>query len=148
MRVQGIIGNLAFQKQHKESTIQYVHFHNFPLFISIPDKLVRSDGRDLKRALFSLKQIFQEDKELVQGFVSLGGLNCLVQIGSEADQNYQNYILRALGQVSDSNRFENQSIKNNYNGFSTGYAICRWHERCDETWRDNSMVIFINSIQI
>jgi FH1/FH2 domain-containing protein 3 len=63
------------------------------------EKLHTSEGRELRRALFSLKQIFQEDKDLVHGFVALGGLNCLVQIGSEADQNYQNYILRALGQV-------------------------------------------------
>ena len=27
------------------------------------------------------------------------GLDCLVKVGSEADQNYQNYILRALGQI-------------------------------------------------
>uniref|UniRef100_A0A182NNK3 FH1/FH2 domain-containing protein 3 n=1 Tax=Anopheles dirus TaxID=7168 RepID=A0A182NNK3_9DIPT len=62
-------------------------------------KLLSSEGRELRRVLFSLKQIFQEDKDLVHGFVAHGGLNCLVQIGSEADQNYQNYILRALGQV-------------------------------------------------
>uniref|UniRef100_A0A1Q3FU24 Putative rhoa gtpase effector dia/diaphanous n=1 Tax=Culex tarsalis TaxID=7177 RepID=A0A1Q3FU24_CULTA len=66
---------------------------------SIIEKLLSCDGRELRRALFSLKQIFQEDKDLVHGFVALGGLNCLVQIGNEADQNYQNYILRALGQV-------------------------------------------------
>ncbi|XP_055631020.1 uncharacterized protein LOC129771424 isoform X2 [Toxorhynchites rutilus septentrionalis] len=66
---------------------------------SIIEKLLCSEGRELRRALFSLKQIFQEDKDLVHGFVALGGLNCLVQIGNEADQNYQNYILRALGQV-------------------------------------------------
>ncbi len=65
----------------------------------ISDKLLTSEGRDLRRALFSLKQIFQEDKDLVHGFVALGGLNCLVRVGSGADQNYQNYILRALGQV-------------------------------------------------
>ncbi|XP_055610474.1 uncharacterized protein LOC129757316 isoform X3 [Uranotaenia lowii] len=65
----------------------------------IIEKLLSSEGRELRRALFSLKQIFQEDKDLVHGFVALGGLNCLVQIGNEADQNYQNYILRALGQV-------------------------------------------------
>lgn len=64
------------------------------------EKLLTSEGRELRRALFSLKQIFQEDKDLVHGFVALGGLNCLVQIGNEADQNYQNYILRALGQVN------------------------------------------------
>lgn len=67
---------------------------------SLIDKLLTSEGRELRRALFSLKQIFQEDKDLVHGFVALGGLNCLVQIGNEADQNYQNYILRALGQVN------------------------------------------------
>lgn len=58
-----------------------------------------SEGRELRRSLFSLKQIFQDDKDLVHGFVALGGLNSLVRVGSGADQNYQNYILRALGQV-------------------------------------------------
>ena len=75
-----------------------MHDNNYCFFIS--EKLLNTDGRELRRALFSLKQIFQEDKDLVHGFVALGGLNCLVQIGNEADQNYQNYILRALGQVS------------------------------------------------
>ncbi|KTF73529.1 hypothetical protein cypCar_00047762, partial [Cyprinus carpio] len=27
------------------------------------------------------------------------GLTCLIKVGAEADQNYQNYILRALGQI-------------------------------------------------
>ena len=70
------------------------------LLFFLLEKLLTSEGRVLRRALFSFKQIFQEDKDLVHGFVALGGLNCLVQIGNEADQNYQNYILRALGQVS------------------------------------------------
>ncbi|KAJ8980800.1 hypothetical protein NQ317_016166 [Molorchus minor] len=55
--------------------------------------------RELRRALFSLKQIFQEDKDLVHEFVPERRLSCLIKVGSEADQNYQNYILRALGQV-------------------------------------------------
>lgn len=63
------------------------------------EKLLTSDGRELRSALFSLKQIFQDDKDLVHGFVALGGLNSLVKVGNNADQNYQNYILRALGQV-------------------------------------------------
>lgn len=37
----------------------------------------------------------------MHAFVALGGLNCLVRVGNCADQNYQNYILRALGQVTD-----------------------------------------------
>uniref|UniRef100_A0A8C1JS97 Formin homology 2 domain containing 3b n=1 Tax=Cyprinus carpio TaxID=7962 RepID=A0A8C1JS97_CYPCA len=50
-------------------------------------------------ALFSLKQIFQDDKDLVHEFVMAEGLTCLIKVGAEADQNYQNYILRALGQI-------------------------------------------------
>ncbi len=65
----------------------------------ILEKLLNSDGKELRRALFSLKQIFQDDKDLVHGFVENNGLECLIKIGSETDQNYQNYILRALGQV-------------------------------------------------
>ncbi|KAK2587058.1 hypothetical protein KPH14_011009 [Odynerus spinipes] len=66
---------------------------------TIIEKLLNSEGRELRRALFSLKQIFQEDKDLVHEFVQNDGLACLIKVGSEADQNYQNYILRALGQV-------------------------------------------------
>jgi hypothetical protein len=66
---------------------------------TIIEKLLTSEGRELRRALFSLKQIFQEDKDLVHEFVQNDGLSCLIKVGSEADQNYQNYILRALGQV-------------------------------------------------
>lgn len=67
--------------------------------ILFAEKLLTSEGRELRRALFSLKQIFQEDKDLVHEFVQNDGLACLIKVGSEADQNYQNYILRALGQV-------------------------------------------------
>uniref|UniRef100_A0A8D1W0D9 Formin homology 2 domain containing 3 n=1 Tax=Sus scrofa TaxID=9823 RepID=A0A8D1W0D9_PIG len=63
------------------------------------EKLYNSTGRDLRRALFSLKQIFQDDKDLVHEFVVAEGLTCLIKVGAEADQNYQNYILRALGQI-------------------------------------------------
>lgn len=61
--------------------------------------MLNSEGRELRRALFSLKQIFQEDKDLVHEFVQNDGLDCLLRVGAGADQNYQNYILRALGQV-------------------------------------------------
>ncbi|CAG5118429.1 unnamed protein product, partial [Candidula unifasciata] len=66
---------------------------------SIIEKLLTSNGRELRRALFSLKQIFQDDKDLVHEFVNNDGLTCMIKVGSESDQNYQNYILRALGQV-------------------------------------------------
>nr|XP_054918655.1 FH1/FH2 domain-containing protein 3-like isoform X2 [Dermacentor andersoni] len=66
---------------------------------AIIEKLLNSTGRELRRALFSLKQIFQDDKDLVHEFVQNDGLACLIRVGSESDQNYQNYILRALGQV-------------------------------------------------
>lgn len=36
----------------------------------------------------------QDDKDLVHEFVVAEGLTCLIKVGAEADQNYQNYILR------------------------------------------------------
>ncbi|KAG5443484.1 FH1/FH2 domain-containing protein 3, variant 2 [Clonorchis sinensis] len=66
---------------------------------AIIEKLLNSTGRELRRALFSLKQIFQDDKDLVPEFVSNSGLDCLISVGSRSDQNLQNYILRALGQI-------------------------------------------------
>lgn len=38
--------------------------------------------------------LVQDDKDLVHEFVNNDGLDCLIKVGSEADQNYQNYILR------------------------------------------------------
>jgi len=38
----------------------------------------------------------QEDKDLVHEFVSHGGLDCLISVGSVIDHNYQNYILRGM----------------------------------------------------
>jgi len=35
-----------------------------------------------------------DDKDLVHEFVVAEGLTCLIKVGAEADQNYQNYILR------------------------------------------------------
>ncbi|XP_060537505.1 FH1/FH2 domain-containing protein 1 isoform X4 [Pantherophis guttatus] len=65
----------------------------------MPSSLYRSKGPELRRSLFSLKQLFQDDKDLVPEFVNSEGLTCLVSVGAEADQNYQNYILRALSQI-------------------------------------------------
>ncbi|KYO34816.1 FH1/FH2 domain-containing protein 1 [Alligator mississippiensis] len=66
---------------------------------AILEKLYNSQGPELRRSLFSLKQLFQEDKDLVPEFVNLEGLTCLIKVGAQADQNYQNYILRALSQI-------------------------------------------------
>jgi len=38
--------------------------------------------------------LLQDDKDLVHEFVMAEGLTCLIKVGAEADQNYQNYILR------------------------------------------------------
>ncbi|MEQ2200863.1 hypothetical protein XENOCAPTIV_004132, partial [Xenoophorus captivus] len=37
-----------------------------------------------------------DDKDLVHEFVVAEGLTCLIKVGAEADQNYQNYILRGM----------------------------------------------------
>lgn len=145
-----------FQQDSHELRFSSTILFGYISFFTI-EKLLTSEGRELRRALFSLKQIFQDvsimlidlpnlkgfwieeektqryskeemvfflctihlysvsfylcgvfffyfsggfqDKDLVHGFVALGGLNSLVRVGNNADQNYQNYILRALGQV-------------------------------------------------
>uniref|UniRef100_A0A3B3Q9H9 Formin homology 2 domain containing 1 n=1 Tax=Paramormyrops kingsleyae TaxID=1676925 RepID=A0A3B3Q9H9_9TELE len=61
---------------------------------SILEKLYNSHGPELRRSLFSLKQLFQDDKDLVPEFVNSDGLTCFIKVGAEADHNYQNYILR------------------------------------------------------
>uniref|UniRef100_A0A1A8IYA4 Formin homology 2 domain containing 1 n=1 Tax=Nothobranchius kuhntae TaxID=321403 RepID=A0A1A8IYA4_NOTKU len=66
---------------------------------SILEKLYNSQGPELRRCLFSLKQLFQDDKDLVPEFVASEGLTCFIKVGTEADHNYQNYILRALSQI-------------------------------------------------
>ncbi|XP_037018551.2 FH1/FH2 domain-containing protein 1 isoform X3 [Artibeus jamaicensis] len=66
---------------------------------AILEKLYGSSGPELRRSLFSLKQIFQEDKDLVPEFVHSEGLSCLTRVGAAADHNYQSYILRAIGQL-------------------------------------------------
>ncbi|XP_029599215.1 FH1/FH2 domain-containing protein 1 isoform X2 [Salmo trutta] len=66
---------------------------------SILEKLYNSHGPELRRSLFSLKQLFQDDKDLVPEFVNSEGLMCFIKVGAEADHNYQNYILRALSQI-------------------------------------------------
>ncbi|XP_061731857.1 FH1/FH2 domain-containing protein 1 [Nerophis ophidion] len=65
----------------------------------ILEKLYNCHGPELRRSLFSLKQLFQDDKDLVPEFVASEGLTCFVKVGAEADHNYQNYILRALSQI-------------------------------------------------
>ncbi|XP_067296510.1 FH1/FH2 domain-containing protein 1 isoform X2 [Pseudorasbora parva] len=66
---------------------------------SILEKLYNCHGPELRRSLFSLKQLFQDDKDLVPEFVLSEGLTCFIKVGAEADHNYQNYILRALSQI-------------------------------------------------
>ena len=46
-------------------------------------------------------KILQDDKDLVHEFVNSDGLSALISVGQDADQNYQNYILRG-----------NQTMKN------------------------------------
>ncbi|VDN03987.1 unnamed protein product [Thelazia callipaeda] len=94
----------------------------------VADKLLYSNGRDQRRALFSLKQIFQDDKDLVHEFVQNGGLECLIKLGRHADQNHQNYILRALGQV--------MLYVDGMNGIIAHIATIQWlYELLDSSYR-------------
>ncbi|XP_039763213.1 uncharacterized protein LOC120636034 isoform X2 [Pararge aegeria] len=66
---------------------------------AIIERLLHSQGRELRRALFTLKQVLQSDKDLVHEFVANKGLDCLMQVANTAVHNYLDYILRALGQI-------------------------------------------------
>ena len=44
--------------------------------------------------------VFQDDKDLVHEFVNSDGLSALISVGQDADQNYQNYILRGREMTS------------------------------------------------
>ncbi|XP_053623836.1 uncharacterized protein Fhos isoform X1 [Plodia interpunctella] len=66
---------------------------------AIIERLLNTQGRDLRRALFSLKQILQMDKDFVHEFVANKGLDCLMQVSNLEQQNYIDYTLRALGQI-------------------------------------------------
>ncbi len=64
------------------------------------EKILNSKDTELRRSLFLLKQLFQNDKDLVHEFVNKDGLECLVKVASDTkEHNYINYILRALGQL-------------------------------------------------
>ena len=53
---------------------------------------LQSTGSPL--VVITIDFLLQDDKDLVHEFVNNDGLDCLIKVGSEADQNYQNYILR------------------------------------------------------
>ncbi|XP_075243666.1 FH1/FH2 domain-containing protein 1-like [Convolutriloba macropyga] len=65
----------------------------------IKQNLLSCTDRELRRSLYHLKRFFEEDKDLIPEFVQNGGLDCLVELGSVDDQNQQNYVLRAIGQI-------------------------------------------------
>uniref|UniRef100_A0A1I8JB19 GBD/FH3 domain-containing protein n=1 Tax=Macrostomum lignano TaxID=282301 RepID=A0A1I8JB19_9PLAT len=66
---------------------------------AIVEKLLSSSGVELSRILSSLKQIFQDDKDLVHEFVESGGLDAIVTIGHQCEEANHYHILRALGQI-------------------------------------------------
>ena len=63
------------------------------------DKIKVADSADVKRILFSLKSIFQTDRNIVYDFVQANGLAVLVELGDDEESQLQNLILRALGQI-------------------------------------------------
>ena len=60
------------------------------MVLIIPYKTIDNVINFRRASLF----LVQDDKDLVHEFVNNDGLDCLIKVGSEADQNYQNYILR------------------------------------------------------
>uniref|UniRef100_A0A8B9KC26 Formin homology 2 domain containing 1 n=1 Tax=Astyanax mexicanus TaxID=7994 RepID=A0A8B9KC26_ASTMX len=85
--------------EQRDELEQFYEDINLFSLSSLAEKLYNSQGPELRRSLFSLKQLFQDDKDLVPEFVNSDGLTCFIKVGAEADHNYQNYILRALSQI-------------------------------------------------
>eukprot|EP00731_Ephydatia_muelleri_P026514 Em0018g614a len=67
---------------------------------TIIETLLNAEGNKLRQALFSLKRMFQDDEDLVLEFVFNQGLNALVNVGKDSDQTFQQYIIKALGEVA------------------------------------------------
>lgn len=72
---------------------------------------------------FFLLTSFQDDKDLVHEFVVAEGLTCLIKVGAEADQNYQNYILRGTSAYKFPSRFLTPQ-------FTAATAETSWGEAC------------------
>ena len=105
------------------------------------EKLYNSKGRDLRRALFSLKQIFQDDEELVHEFVKRDGLNCLVkvfQVDIDLPLNELIWPHNHLGWIwsrSELSKLYSSSTWSNND-------LCWWYERSCRTHRNTSMALF------
>ncbi|CAB0001966.1 unnamed protein product, partial [Nesidiocoris tenuis] len=65
-------------------------FASASLFITVPTENIDDLSSNHFKKMFPL----QEDKDLVHEFVQKDGLACLIKVGSDVDQHYQNYILR------------------------------------------------------
>ena len=66
---------------------------------NIISELLNASDVKLCKSLISLKQIFQDDIDLVHEFVTNDGLSCLVTVGCDGDQNQQHHILRVIGEI-------------------------------------------------
>ncbi|XP_045509567.1 uncharacterized protein LOC123705047 isoform X2 [Colias croceus] len=66
---------------------------------AIIERLLHSQGKELRKALFTVKQMLKSEKDLVHEFVANDGLDCLMQISAKEDPTYLDYILRVIGQI-------------------------------------------------
>ena len=68
--------------------------------IQIIKKLYDEDDVNLKKVLFSLKNLFQSETGLVYEFIKEDGLKRLIDIGDNTNEpQLKNFVLRALGQL-------------------------------------------------
>ncbi|KAL5467174.1 hypothetical protein EMCRGX_G031366 [Ephydatia muelleri] len=65
---------------------------------TIIETLLNAEGNKLRQALFSLKRMMM--RTLFLEFVFNQGLNALVNVGKDSDQTFQQYIIKALGEVA------------------------------------------------
>ncbi|XP_019849453.1 PREDICTED: FH1/FH2 domain-containing protein 3-like, partial [Amphimedon queenslandica] len=66
---------------------------------TINETLFNAERTTLRQALFSLKRMFQDDSDLVMEFVANQGMDALITVARDADATFQQYILKAVGEI-------------------------------------------------
>lgn len=86
---------LVYNLRTCNGTLKYIHQISVYYFKKRGKKIIKNHTTSGSVChFFFLLTSFQDDKDLVHEFVVAEGLTCLIKVGAEADQNYQNYILR------------------------------------------------------
>lgn len=92
---------------------------------------------------------------MVHEFIQNDGLRCLIKLGSDVDQNYQNYILRGMPPtyffrktVLGDFREQKVTLDRFILSSRAGNVVCGRHERRYRRQPDHSMAVLAADVQI